>query len=202
MKAPQTLLKYSYHQQEFAFQKIFNRSYSLYSKTTDSGQSYEGWEDFAQDFFSKEDWFTAQPLQIDSALYSSILEHINQFKKQAHSKLSFAEHKWLYAWEGAIYDGGKNIPIQLCSNCAVEVPYFARYPKSICSTCITLLTDEKGQQVDYGNTHAMGYGVQGVYKNSKENYNSLDCFIGAKKFRAGEHRFGGVVVQLQDHSPK
>lgn len=198
MKAPEDLFHYTTPEDEYIFQEIFGYSCSLYQKSKDSGPVYASWDVFAKEFFAQANWYTAQPKFVDKSLFLSVLEQINLFKKEKGSTLSFAEHQQLYAWEMAIYDGGNNTPEQFCGNCAAKVGYFARYPKSICRSCNSLLTDEKGQKVDYHNTAALGYGVQGIYVESREKYNSLDCFIGQQKFRAAEHRFGGIVVQRVD----
>lgn len=198
MKAPQNLFHYTYPKEEYIFQEIFSGSYCLYQKSKDSGASYDNWKAFAQEFFAQADWYTATPKMIDKSLFESALEHINLFKKEKSKVLSFAQHQQLYSWEMAIYDGGNYVPKQFCGNCAAEVAYFARYPKSICRSCNSLLTDQNGQKVDYHNTQALGYGVQGIYVDSQEKYNSLDCFIDGRKFKAAEHRFGGIVVQRAD----
>jgi hypothetical protein len=83
--------------------------------------------------------------------------------------------------------------LQVCPNCRSNVRFDAGYLNYICNVCTQLLTDQNGRRVDFYNTSMSG-GCQGYYLDTKEKYEGDDCYIGKKKFRAAERRFGGIVV--------
>jgi hypothetical protein len=60
-----------------------------------------------------------------------------------------------------------------CSMCGTEVPHWQRYPRLLCRDCVTRAQDREWRRVEGG-----------------------ECWVDGRRCIAGEHRFGGVVVQL------
>jgi len=91
----------------------------------------------------------------------------------------------------------KTQPKQFCPVCGAQVNYSLRYPKAICKSCKSKITDCNGRPVEFFNTEFLGYGCQGYYSgtNQKELYDSTACYIGTVELVANEHRFGGIVIQ-------
>jgi hypothetical protein len=125
-----------------------------------------------------------------------IINHNNEIRKKG--LFSYQEYTKIHSWESSIYetDLSQDIYWQQCCNCKEKVSFMARYPKSLCNSCLTKVTDEEGRAVVYYNTAAMGTGCQGYYSNSnlKEFYNSPYCYIGKQQYRPSEARFGGIVI--------
>ena len=82
-----------------------------------------------------------------------------------------------------------------CPICKKSLTHSPRYPNYICRQCVGGATDAKGRKVAFFNTGFDG-GFAGSYQDSKEAYNSHQCFIDGKECYAKEARFGGIVVQL------
>lgn len=88
---------------------------------------------------------------------------------------------------------------QYCSYCKSEIQLMHRYPKALCKKCIKEIHCIEGKKLEFFNVDFSG-GCQGFYKGSNQTkkYNSDKCFIGNTTFVAKEHRFGGIVVQLNE----
>jgi hypothetical protein len=67
---------------------------------------------------------------------------------------------------------------QTCPICATEVPSEPRYPNKLCDRCSALARDEQGRH-------------PGVWRPRDDG----KCWVNGRACIAGEHRFGGIVVQ-------
>lgn len=86
---------------------------------------------------------------------------------------------------------------QNCPICGNEVSYSERYPKYVCRSCQERLADSSGRLVYYVNTHIMGYGCKGYYRDSNlEPYDSNICYVDGVKCIAKEAHLGGIVVYV------
>ncbi|SDB85217.1 ADP-ribosylglycohydrolase [Sanguibacter gelidistatuariae] len=86
---------------------------------------------------------------------------------------------------------------QTCPVCGVYGIPFSRYPNFVCRWCEAWVTDENGRPVWLSNTSFSG-GFDAHYADGKpasELARSGQVFISGQPFRAGEARFGGVVVE-------
>lgn len=86
---------------------------------------------------------------------------------------------------------------QACPVCGVYGIPFGRYPNFVCRWCEAWVTDEAGRPVWLSNTSFSG-GFDAHYADGKpasELARSGQVFISGRPFRAGEARFGGVVVE-------
>ena len=83
---------------------------------------------------------------------------------------------------------------QRCPICHKQVLPVSRYPKYICQDCEGKITDEAGNPVHYHNTSLLGSGIQGIYRDTEEIYDSKICYIADVKCKAIEARFGGIVT--------
>ena len=91
----------------------------------------------------------------------------------------------------------ENSLLQTCPICGQEVFYSGRYPKHVCKECQTRLSDSEGRLVYFVNTHIMGYGCQGYYKDTNHTpYDSNICYVDGVKCMAEEAHLGGIVVQV------
>jgi hypothetical protein len=87
---------------------------------------------------------------------------------------------------------------QKCPICRVEVAYFPRYPKYVCQSCSAKAADESGRLLRFFNTTILGGGFAAEYADTGGKRDSRICYIDGIKCRAGEHRFGGIVIQTYD----
>ena len=91
---------------------------------------------------------------------------------------------------------------QYCSNCKAMVANNPRYPKAICSTCLSKdKYNEDGLLVEFYNIDLSG-GLKVICKNTAGEIIAEDnthceyiCYIDSKAFVAREARFGGIVIQ-------
>ena len=86
---------------------------------------------------------------------------------------------------------------QTCPICATEVPSEPRYPNKLCDRCSALARDEQGRQVRFRNETLLASGFlaevddHGVWRPRDDG----KCRVDGRACIAGEHRFGGIVVQ-------
>jgi hypothetical protein len=85
-----------------------------------------------------------------------------------------------------------------CPICLTEIRRLARYPLSICKTCLLKenIKDVSGNPVDFINTSFEGgfaslHTVDGKVVQKEEHI----CFVKGVKCYADEGRFGGIVIE-------
>lgn len=88
-----------------------------------------------------------------------------------------------------------NSETQYCPICGNEVFYSSRYPNYVCEDCEAKAVDEEGKLVYFHNTSLVGYGCQGKYKGTNNEYNHNICYIRGIECKAEEAYFGGIVIQ-------
>ena len=84
----------------------------------------------------------------------------------------------------------KNCPI-----CDKNMLSFERYPNMICHECAELAVNKKGESMKFYNIDHTG-GFMSMVNNIKGEEH--ECYINNRKCRAGEARFGGIVVELSE----
>lgn len=82
-----------------------------------------------------------------------------------------------------------------CPICAAPVGHWERYPNQVCDHCANKTCDETGRPVSYI-VFSLAGGLVGTYDGTGERYTSPVCYIDGVKCTVGEHRFGGVVVEV------
>ncbi len=86
-----------------------------------------------------------------------------------------------------------------CPICAAPVGSWERYPNLLCVSCGALARDERGRP-RFQNETLLGSGFiaevedEGVWLRVE----SGTCWVKGRRCVAGEHRFGGIVVQLDE----
>ncbi len=81
-----------------------------------------------------------------------------------------------------------------CPICQKELYLNSRYPNSICADCAAKAKSEDGRPLEFFNQSLSG-GFLAYYADTKEKYDSHICFVEGIKCRAGEARFGGIVIE-------
>lgn len=81
-----------------------------------------------------------------------------------------------------------------CPVCSVDVVHWERYPDQVCDGCILRASDAYGRRLIFTNVGISG-GFAAFYRESGEPYDSAVCWIDGIKCSAGEHRFGGIIVE-------
>lgn len=84
--------------------------------------------------------------------------------------------------------------LQQCPICQAEVNPNARYPRYLCRECAAKAVDEAGRALSFSNIDFSG-GFAARYADTGEKRDSHDCLVNGVKCRAGEARFGGIVIQ-------
>lgn len=82
-----------------------------------------------------------------------------------------------------------------CPVCGAPVVLSPRYPRQLCRACVLEAADANGRALRFGNT-CFGGGFEARYADDRTPYASDECFVRGLRCQAGEHRFGGIVVQL------
>jgi hypothetical protein len=82
-----------------------------------------------------------------------------------------------------------------CPICSAEVFHLARYPKQVCERCQNKTSDAYGRRLKFSNRGISG-GLQAFYLDNGAEYNRQICYIDGRKCFAGEHRFGGIVIEV------
>jgi len=83
---------------------------------------------------------------------------------------------------------------QTCPICLAEVPSNPRYPNYVCKYCAGKAVSADGRILKFYNQSLSG-GFIAYYADTKEVYDSHDCYIDGVKCRADEARFGGIVIE-------
>ncbi|MFC4335097.1 hypothetical protein [Salininema proteolyticum] len=88
-----------------------------------------------------------------------------------------------------------------CPHDGTPVQQSPRYPKALCRGCVDRATDLEGRPVQMGNTHLSG-GFQALHIDDRTVCDQVTedglVLVDGVRFRAGEARFGGVVLQPED----
>jgi len=112
----------------------------------------------------------------------------------------------LGGWARVIAQGGPGragIPgTQTCPLCGTSGTPNPRYPDHVCGWCAAWVTDEDGRPVDLFNASFAG-GYLARYPNGSPASAQVAAgrvWIGGEPLRAGEARFGGIVVQRQEET--
>jgi hypothetical protein len=91
-----------------------------------------------------------------------------------------------------------------CPTCGTPVQAWERYPNAICGECEVLAQDEQGRPMRFGNETMLASGfiaeveVDGVWRPVEGATYQATCWVKGRRCTAGEHRFGGIVVQTVD----
>lgn len=86
---------------------------------------------------------------------------------------------------------------QACPICAAELPLEPRYPTMLCVACGALARDEQGRRLRFSNETPLAAGFvaevddEGTWRRREDGR----CWVNGRPCVAGEHRFGGIVVQ-------
>ena len=86
---------------------------------------------------------------------------------------------------------------QNCPICQVTVEPSSRYPRYLCFACAQKVASLDGRPLVFNNASLFG-GFVALYADTRDAYDSNDCYVNGIKCHAGEHRFGGIVVQVAD----
>jgi len=87
-----------------------------------------------------------------------------------------------------------------CPICGAPVETWERYPNLLCVCCGALARDAEGRRMRFRNETMLAAGFiaevddDGVWRRVA----SGACWVNGRRCVAGEHRFGGIVVQLVD----
>lgn len=87
---------------------------------------------------------------------------------------------------------------KICPICNKKKKMMLRYPKIVCSQCIStgIWSDkQKTNSIKFQNIGFNG-GFMSIVNNIKGNQHL--CYINGKQCRADESRFGGIVIQYND----
>lgn len=76
-----------------------------------------------------------------------------------------------------------------CPICRSELPGKPYYPNSVCLNCATSIISADGRPLEF-----FTY-TGGIYADTKEVYNSEDCYIDGVKCRAFESRMGAIIIE-------
>lgn len=82
-----------------------------------------------------------------------------------------------------------------CPICGEDVAHWDRYPRQVCRRCENKASDAYGRRLQFYNAEGMG-GFYAVYRDNGARYENNLCWIDGVRCSAGEHRFGGIVVEV------
>jgi hypothetical protein len=74
----------------------------------------------------------------------------------------------------------------------------------LCGQCVALARDEQGRPMRFSNETMLAAGFiaevedNGVWRRVDDATYSATCWVKGRRCVAGEHRFGGIVVQAVD----
>jgi len=87
--------------------------------------------------------------------------------------------------------------IHHCPICSTALGPVPRYPRYVCRDCAARAADQNRRKLLFSNVDMSG-GYMAEYADSGEAYNSRVCYIDGIECRAGEARFGGIVIEAVD----
>jgi len=176
-------------------------------------KSYDSVDDFWSDFIRDEKWYVRfKYLNAHGRLSSKVLvlaKHIISFfnELRREHKFTYSEYDKINNWSNLVASEGfrKTELKQWCSNCFKEVYYNVRYPKYICSDCMSKdKFDSRGNLLEFSNVDITG-GFRITYMDSEgsiiredETEGYCECLIDNKLFFAKEAKFGGIVIQKKE----
>jgi hypothetical protein len=174
---------------------------------------YNNLDEFWEEFITYEKWYLRFKYLNAHGLKSSkvlvLAKHINSFFNELRRTHNFTyqEYNPINNWSNLVWsDEYKSTELkQWCSNCYKEVYYQVRYPKYICSECVSKNKyDRKGNLVEFYNQSISG-GLRIAYVDSHgktiredDTQEYCECIIDDKLFFAQEAKFGGIVIQKKD----
>lgn len=82
-----------------------------------------------------------------------------------------------------------------CPICGEKVFNWERYPNQVCERCASKVSDAYGRRLKFFNESLSG-GFRAKYLDTEAEYKHKICYIDGRKCFAGEHRFGGIVVEI------
>ncbi|CAN5701930.1 hypothetical protein BH20ACI4_BH20ACI4_10600 [soil metagenome] len=82
-----------------------------------------------------------------------------------------------------------------CPICTAKVKHWKRYPNQVCEHCASKTSDAYGRRLKFSNISLSG-GFRASYLDTGAEYQHQICYIDGRKCFAGEHRFGGIVVEV------
>ena len=82
-----------------------------------------------------------------------------------------------------------------CPICQAKVAHWERYPNQVCERCANKSSDAYGRRLQFSNESLSG-GFKVFYRDNGAEYARQICYIDGRKCFAGEHRFGGIVVEV------
>jgi hypothetical protein len=82
-----------------------------------------------------------------------------------------------------------------CPICRTKVNHWERYPNQVCEKCTNKVSDAYGRRLRFSNVSLSG-GLQANYLDNGAEYFHQICYIDGRKCFAGEHRFGGIVIEV------
>ena len=86
---------------------------------------------------------------------------------------------------------------QSCPICGAGVAENPRYPRAVCDACATRAAAEDGRPLAFANLD-MGGGFAATNADTGERNDGDLCYIDGIRCRAGEARFGGIVIERED----
>ncbi len=81
-----------------------------------------------------------------------------------------------------------------CPICSAQVKHWERYPRQVCERCTSKTADAYGRRLRFTNAGLSG-GLHTFYLDNGAEYSHQICYIDGRKCFAGEHRFGGIVIE-------
>jgi ankyrin repeat protein len=87
-----------------------------------------------------------------------------------------------------------------CPVCGAPVPAWERYPRLLCAPCQGLARDAHDRPLRFSNETALGAGFVAEVEvgGGWRPVDGGECWVAGRRCVAGEHRFGGIVVQAVD----
>lgn len=102
---------------------------------------------------------------------------------------------------GLSLDGDRNVAgddamsLRPCPICGKAMPPSERYPCQVCASCVARAQSPDGRPLTFFNL-GFGGGFGASFADTGELYDGHDCQIDGMHCRAGEARFGGIVVEV------
>jgi protein-arginine kinase activator protein McsA len=82
-----------------------------------------------------------------------------------------------------------------CPICSEKVAHSERYPRQVCERCASKASDAYGRRLTFSNETLSG-GFRAFYRDNGAEYHHQICYIDGRKCFIGEHRFGGIVIEI------
>lgn len=82
-----------------------------------------------------------------------------------------------------------------CPICAKEMTLWERYPNRVCEICQNRTSDAYGRRLQFSMDDLSGR-FRAFYRDNGAEYHHQICYVDGRKCFAGEHRLGGVIIQV------